>query len=113
MLYRIHAWDEKFENNRSRVIKELAWVPIPNGHDSDGYTEIMEEDNGPEIYCAWILMVQIASKAKPRGTLRRKNGNPHTANTLSRVTRAPKELFDIAIPFLSKQIHWLEEVAGE
>lgn len=108
--YRIYEWDKHFENNRSRVIKDLSWVPIPNKHDSDGYTQIMDEDDAAIIYCGWILIVQIASKCEPRGLLVRKNGKPHNAESLARQTRAPKKIFDTAIPYLSKQIHWLEVV---
>ena len=36
ILYRIKNWDERYENNRSRRVKDLQWVPTPNHHDGDG-----------------------------------------------------------------------------
>jgi hypothetical protein len=41
MLYRIVDWDELFENSRTRQMKKMTWVPLPNKHDGDGYTELM------------------------------------------------------------------------
>ncbi len=107
--YRITDWNDHFENNRTRELKKMRWVPVPNKHDSDGYTELLSSPNGPENFCAWVLLLEVASKCNPRGTLLRDNGNPHTPESLARMTHTKPELFSTAIPVLI-QIGWLEEV---
>lgn len=88
-VYRIVDWEKHFENNRTRELKSLGWVPIPNKHDGDGYTQVMEEDDGAAIYGAWISIVQVASKCDTRGVLMRDASRPHDARSLSRMTRVP------------------------
>lgn len=105
-LFAIKGWETNFENNRTKELKKMSWVPIPNSFDGEGYTEIMDHENGPEIYCAWILLVHIASKSDQRGVLIRSNGEPHTPRTLARLSRTKMRLFEDAIPFLAG-IGWL------
>ena len=110
-LYSIRNWSDTFENNRSRAVDKLQWVCLPNRHDGESYSYIMAHENGAQIYTAWILMLQVASKgskAENRGTLIRGNGKPHTATTLSVVTRAPEQWFEMAIAFLLEETDWLE-----
>jgi hypothetical protein len=45
-LLRVRDWDAVYENNRSREYKKLKWVPIPNRMDGDGYTELVDHQNG-------------------------------------------------------------------
>ena len=45
-IYKISGWDKHFENNRTRELKFLSWVPFPNKHDGDGYTELMDHKDG-------------------------------------------------------------------
>lgn len=106
MTYHIVDWERRFENNRTRDLKKLGWVPVPNHHDGDGYTTLMEMDNGMLLYAAWMLMVQVASKCGTRGTLVRDSGTPHDAASLARVTRGRKEAFEAAFPVLI-EIGWL------
>lgn len=105
-VFYIPAWSENFENNRTRELKVLSWVPLPNKHDSDGYTELMDHPNGPAHYAAWVTIVQVASKCDPRGTLLRGGSRPHSTATLSRITRVPVEVYEEAIPRL-ESIGWL------
>ncbi len=105
-VYRIRNWDDHFENNRTRTLKNLDWVPIPNKMDGDGYTQLWEEQSAAEIFAAWILIVEIASKCTPRGTLMR-DGSAHDAHSLARLTRCSARCFEIAFPVLCK-IGWLE-----
>ncbi len=81
--YRINEWDKHFENNRTRVMDELRWVPVPNKHDGEGYKTIMAEPDGIIIYACWHLILQVASKCHPRGTLVRSDGTPHTARSIA------------------------------
>jgi len=114
--YRIKDWEDYFENNRTRELKNMAWVPIPNKMDGDGYTQIFEHKQGVEIFAIWILCVEVASRCDPRGTLMRDAEKEHDFASLSRITRAPAKTFETALPFLA-QIGWLEQVtinpAGE
>lgn len=110
--YKIKNWSEYFENNRSKTVKDLHWVPIPNKHDGERYTKIMLHENGAKIFSAWILLLQVASRCQPRGSLVRSNGTPYDSEALSLKTRAPAEWFDISIPFLM-EIAWLETVASD
>ena len=108
-VYRIRNWDE-FENSRSREVKTLTYIGIPNKHDGEGYSILMtEHEDGALHYAAWILMLQVASKCEPRGTLCRSDGTPLDARALGLKTRAPKEIFSAAIPRLI-DIGWLEAV---
>lgn len=106
-FYRVRNWDEYFENNRTREYKHLSWVPIPNKHDGDGFTELLDHQNGMIHFAAWVLIVQVASKCAPRGTLVREGYQPHDYRSLARVTRGSAKSFEEAIPRLVK-IGWLE-----
>ena len=108
MIYKIKLWDERFENHKTRILKYLDWVPIPNSQDGDGYTRLMEMERGPEVYGVWIAMVALASKCNPRGSLVDSNGNPHTAKSISRITRVPLKSVEYAISVLSaSDFGWL------
>lgn len=107
-LYQIRDWDRTYENNRTRELKQLAWVPIPNKQDGDGYTAIMSLENGPAIFGAWIACVQIASRCDPRGTLVRDGGKPHDSHSLARMSRMPAGLIEEMLSALSgEDINWL------
>lgn len=106
-LYIINKWNELYENNRSRSVSDLTWVPISNRHDGEHYTAIVSHEHGSKIFAAFILMVEVASRCQPRGMLIRDNRTPHTAQTLSTKTRAPIEWFELAIKYLEKETDWL------
>lgn len=111
VLYVIANWSENFENNRTRELKNLAWVPMPNRHDGDGYTELMDHPKAAAHYGAWCAIVQVASKCDPRGTLVRDGQKPHDSRSLSRITRIPEAVFNEAIPRLL-EIGWLNAVTS-
>jgi len=102
----ISNWNDLYENNRTRDLKTLLWVPIPNKQDGDGYTEIMGEKDGVQIFGAWIAILQIASRCDPRGTLVRDGGKPHDCGSISRMCRIPQPIVSRAISFCSK-IGWI------
>jgi hypothetical protein len=107
LVYRIKNWDEIFETHRTRELKNLQWVPIPNRHDGDGYTELLDHPAGASHYGAWCVLLQIASKCEPRGTLLRKSLEPHTPESLARMARFPIEIMREAMVRLVT-IGWLE-----
>ncbi len=106
-LYKIRDWNLIFENNRSRELKSVNWVAVPNRHDGENFSAIMAHKNGAVIYAAWVLMVQVASKCDPRGTLLRGGQKPHNPTSLSLRTRAPEAWFKVALEYLEKETDWL------
>ena len=114
-IYRIRNWSKHFENNRSRVIEKLTWVPVPNKHDGEGYLTIMEQKKGIIMYGCWHLILQVASKCDPRGTLVKEDGTPHTAESIARKTgwRQASDV-QMTLDFCSSpQVGWIEEVTTE
>lgn len=108
--WRVCHWKAIYENNRSREIKDLNWIPIPIHMDGDGYTELLDHPHGAAHYGAWIALVCIAARAKERGLLQRDAGLPHDAATLARISRIDLRYFNEAIPrFIA--VGWLEVVA--
>lgn len=96
-------------------MKEMQWVPVPNKHDGEGFLTIMDHKDGLIIYGAWHLILQVASKCDPRGTLVRDDGTPHTAASISKKTRW-KRISDIqtALDFCSsKEVGWIEIICTE
>jgi hypothetical protein len=111
ITYRIRNWNKYFENNRTRELKKLDWVMSPNKHDGDGFTELLDHENGMAHYGAWHLILQVASKCDPRGTLLRDGAGgsktPHTAQSIARITRGDSGVINEAIKRLVS-IGWLE-----
>lgn len=107
MTYKIRDWEHVYENNRTRTLKHLEWVPVPNRMDGDGYTELLDHPNGAAHLGAWLALIQIASKCEPRGTLMREGERPHDSASLGRISRIAPEVFDEAIPRFV-EIGWLE-----
>lgn len=112
LVIRIIGWDKNYENNRTRELKRLDWLPIPNRMDGDGYTELVDHENGAAHFGAWMAIVQIASKCDVRGTLMRDGAKPHNSRSLSRISRIPAEVFDEVLPRL-KAIGWIELIPFE
>lgn len=112
--YRIAGWAANFENSRTRDLKTMAWVPLPNKHDGDGYTELLDHPNGAAHFGTWCALVQVASKCNPRGTLVRdgRNGEQraHDADSLSRIVRIPAATISETIERL-EEIGWLTRIS--
>lgn len=97
VVYYITDWAQHFENNRTRELKRMDWVPIPTKQDGDGYTELLDHKDGAAHFGAWCAIVQIAAKCEPRGTLMRDRSIPHDAASLSRVSRIGVRVLEDAI----------------
>lgn len=107
-VYRITNWGEHYENNRTREVKQMHWVPVKIKMDGDGYiTLVCDDDNGAAHYGAWHAIINVAARCRPRGTLLRDNCVPYNSASLSTRTRIAKNIFDEAIPRLL-EIGWLE-----
>lgn len=105
--YRIVNWDSTFENNRTRELKRLDWVPIPNRMDGVKFMRLMNHPEGVAHFGIWILLVELASKGRPeqRGTF------DLEIDELSLLTRVPEPFIKRAIERLkSPSINWIEEI---
>ena len=109
-LYRIKDWNDNYENNRTRDLKNMAWIPVPNSQDGDGYITLVLRENGAAFLGAWLAILQVASKCDPRGTLLRRGKIPHDAESLAKITRLPADTLSDAITVLCDEIQWLETV---
>ena len=116
MVIRVVDWIKHFENNRTKELKHLDWVPIPNRMDGDGYTQLVDHENGGAHLGAWLAIVEIASRTgdhhTQRGVLLRSDGTPHTPQSLARISRLPASLFEEAIARLL-EIRWIERIPLE
>jgi len=109
--YRIRNWNNLFETAETRKLKRLTWVPIPNKHDGKGYRRLLRLQDGPLLYAAWLLLVQVASKCPIRGLLADDDG-PLNAVDLSDKTDYPADYFEKAFKALVRpEIGWLEDTA--
>ena len=110
-MIRITNWSEHFENNRSREVKFMRWVPVPNDLSSYGLRQISQEKDAAAIFGAFILMVEVASVCEPRGDLIRSTGEPYDSASLSMKTGFPKSSFDRAIAVCSR-LGWVTSQEG-
>ena len=108
-IYEIVNWDAYFENAQSRKYNKLRWVPVPNKHDGLTYKLLMDSPKGPEIFAAWILIIEVASKCTPRGILIKSDGQPHNPKSLNIITSAPEKLFEEAFAYLRK-CGWIQQL---
>jgi hypothetical protein len=111
-LYTIRNWNELYENNRSRDLIVMKWVPIPTKQDGDGYTDLVSMQDGAGLYGCWIGIVVVAAKCKPRGTLIRETGEPHTAQSIARMSHLPAGLLARAL-VAAVTVKWLDAVPYE
>jgi DNA-directed RNA polymerase subunit RPC12/RpoP len=109
--YRIVDWENNFENNRTRGMKEMQWVPITNRMDGAGYTALVEGPQGPSRLGCWLAIVEIASTCEVRGTLLRRS-RTLLPGDLARMSRLPIDAIEDAISKLL-EIEWLEEIQQE
>ena len=128
MAYRIRNWERHFENNRTKELRKMSWVPVPNKHDGDGYTDLMSRKNAMALYGAWHLILQVASKCEPRGTLVRDIVNPapscgdaapscgdaapscaaHNGASIARLTRGDGQIIEAMLK-VGIEIGWIEQ----
>lgn len=108
MTYRIKDWDRHFEIAQSRKCDKLFWVAVPNKHDGKGYRRVARHERAGDVFSAWILILQVASKCPTRGVLADADGEI-TAEDLADKTGFAKDIFDLAFTVLTdKKIGWLE-----
>ena len=106
--YKIRDWESLYETHETRKLKKMLWLSLPNNHDSLGFRKITMQKNCCEIFTVWILMLQMASRCNPRGTLNREN-LPLSPDDMGIITGIPADYFKNSIPFLIS-IGWVEEI---
>lgn len=108
-LYSIKKWDEFYENAESRKIKNCRYILVPNKQDGTGFGRMASQKNRTDLFAAWILILQVASKCDPRGILASSDGIPVSPEDLEFKTRFPAKIFRDAFDFFSRpDIGWLE-----
>jgi hypothetical protein len=96
-IMRVRDWDQLYENNRSRELGRTGWFPAPNDLGADWYAELVSDGQGAALLGAWYALLMVASRATQRGTLVRGDGQPHTPDSLARVTRLPEQVIKAVI----------------
>lgn len=101
--YRVKDWDKIYETAETRKLLTLRWLPVPNKHDGLGYRRIVAQKDAAELFTAWILILQVASKGRgpdERGNLLR--GQEALGDEdLAMMTGFPKAIFTRALDFFS------------
>jgi hypothetical protein len=95
--HKIIGWDDNYENNRTRTMKKMQWVALPNSFDGDRISELIGE-LGADGYGAWCAVLAVASRCDTRGVLVRTTGQPHDSKSLSRITGIDAKSFDKMFP---------------
>ena len=114
-LYRVAHWDEEYETNETRKLKELRWVRLRNQPDDLGYRRLVAHPRACELLAAWLVILQVASRGPraERGRLMRQ-GEPLVAEDLALISGLPAAVFELALPLLAgKAIGWLEVEAAD
>ena len=102
-----------FEVAQSRKCDRHHWVALPNKHDGKGFRRVARHERNTDLFTAFVLIVEVASKQKKRGLLLDEDG-PITAEDLSDKTGYPEEIFKLAYEVLSgPKIAWLEKVNND
>lgn len=110
-FYRIKDWSSRYETNETRKLKSLSWVKLNNRMDGLAFRLLSKRKDGPTIFCAWVLMLELASKSTPRGDLSH-NNLPLSPGEMGEITGFPGEIFENAIKFLcDPKIGWIERIS--
>jgi hypothetical protein len=86
-VYRIRKWSEIYENNRTREMKLMQWLPLPIKLSGVGYSYLMTLKNGPAVFGCFIALLELAGRCEERGVLLRGAGIPHDVATMARAVR--------------------------
>lgn len=73
---------------------------------------LAKRKDATEVFSAWILMLELASKATPRGDLSH-NNVPLSPGEMGEITGFPGDVFSRALKFLcDPKIGWIEEISA-
>lgn len=109
-LYAVKDWDALYETHETRKRKNaLQYIMVPNKWDGGGYRRLLSLPDGPSLYAAWMVILQVASRCPKRGVLADSDGEPFTAEDIHFKTLFPVDLIQKALDTLTvKKIGWLE-----
>jgi hypothetical protein len=108
-LFRVRDWMAHFENSGTRKLDRLRFVLVPNKHDGKGYARLAARPEPEQLFCSFVLLLEIASKAPARGYLCDEEG-PFTADDCAVMTRMPARGFERAFDELAgAAIGWLDK----
>jgi hypothetical protein len=111
-MYQVKDYAMHFEKADMRKCTNPRWVALPNKMDGKGYRRVAAHERAVELFCAWVLIVEIASKMPVRGLLADEDG-PLDADDLAVMTGFPEAIFALAFVVLcDPKIGWLERVSG-
>lgn len=97
-------WDTHYENNRTRGLKRLDWIPVPNRMDGLGYSTLVDHPNGAAHLGAWLAILEICSRQDERGTFL--HPPAEIPQALARISRLPAGLFEEVLPRLC-EVGWI------
>lgn len=111
-IYRIKDWSRRYETNETRKLKSLSWVKLNNKMDGLSFRLLAKRKDAPSVFCAWVLMLELASKSDPRGELTH-NGIPLSPGEMGEITGFPGDIFKTALEFLSDpKIGWIDKISA-
>ncbi len=105
--YSVKDWAVLYETSETRKLRRLSWVPTPNKHDGNGYRRLMGLPDSGNLFTAFTLIVEVASKMPERGVLADRDG-PLDAEDLSFKTGFAAEHFQRAFDILSSSQHKIQ-----
>lgn len=106
--YHITDWEKHYDPPEAQFHKDLTWIRFPNRFDTLTFRKLATEKDAPDLFTAWVLIVQIASKTKYRGCLVR-HDDPIEAGDMALMTGFPEQIFKKALKYFSDpKIGWIE-----
>lgn len=107
-MIRIRDWAKHYENNRTREMKTLSWVPVKIKLSGFGYSLLAETPSGFEYFGIFVACVQAAANTPIRGSFVRGDGSAMTIGDIARIIRCKEDRTKTAISFLSHELDWIE-----
>ena len=111
VYYRIRNWDEEFENNQSRQLKELPWVRMKIVVRSEEFLWLLDHPNGAAHLGIWYALIQIAARCNPRGSLLKFDGTPHDFPSVTKLLNPGLQDTVIEACTRLQVVGWLECVS--
>lgn len=100
-LIEISDWAKNYEKADGRKSAYSIWVAVPILFGTPEYTKLMIRKDGPSIYGVFVLLLHVAARGEPRGTLTDSKGRPLTIGELELHLRVPRKPIERAIEVLS------------
>lgn len=111
IFYQIRNWDHPqlgYENNRTREkVGVLDWFKTRIQLGTEELNYLLGLPDGPSLYGAWCLLLQMAARCRPRGKFLRFDGAPHSIESMAQNCGITAGLCKSAIEAVLK-IGWLE-----